>query len=125
MKFSSEDFTTMVRTVAAEKPDYRYNPRSINAVDSTRCFYTPTLRPDGSTSRCLIGEALHRLGISDALMSEHDGDSTSTVHALLTRLGDHTEEVLIWANTVQAAQDWGLTWAEAVEYADHIESLNN
>lgn len=105
-------FQALVKQIAAERPTYRY---MVEGSDS--CTYSPN-HVNGVDSRCIIGEALHRLGIDDEILEEIDnragqeGEDVAAA-AVLPKLG-FSPEVSSWAQQVQTKQDNGMPWGEAV-----------
>lgn len=107
------DFKALVRSIAAERPDYVYNRRD----EWRTCVYGLSVRHDDKESRCIIGETLFRLGFTEEELRKHSEFTPgmgNTADLLLMRLG-FSEHVAVWARKVQSAQDTGETWGKAVE----------
>lgn len=105
-----------VRYLAAENPTYVY-PRSTSKPGWTNgCFYRPGAPGNLTGARCIFGQALTNLGLSDAKLAEHDSDSIRGI------LSHHVSGVSFvqseWCVYVQTEQDAGSTWAAAVRDAD-------
>jgi hypothetical protein len=94
------------------------------------CLYRPgTPNP---VCGCIVGEALAQLGVPDEVLARLDGadpgwEVTSgspvgwTADEALGILGEHltTEAIMSpWVAEVQAGQDRGMTWEDAVTAAD-------
>ena len=102
------DLWAEVKKVAAEQPDYVYQ--------EPLCRY----QIDGKPS-CIIGHALHRLGVSvDTLAMLDGGEQGDGVHAvnlpsyipILVEEGSRSE--LVALGEAQEAQDDRIPWGEAV-----------
>lgn len=102
------DLVDQVRKVAAQYPDFIYTK-----TPGGRCLYGPTKKnPHG----CIMGKALQDLGLP--LPPEGEGISTFLAHAaefLITP--DDQARLLYWLDEVQAAQDSGVSWGQAVSDA--------
>lgn len=111
-------FKALLAKIAAERPTFVYN----NAKGNNKCFYHPTVRPNGIESRCIIGEALFRLGYTDKILQpgSHStlwGSNTPYIpsaYTLLRNLG-FDEDVASHAHFVQDRQDRGVPWGEAID----------
>lgn len=88
------------REVAAERPDYVY-VRS-GASFHGRCTYT---RGDGV--RCVIGEALHRLGMTDDELDLMDNCDESQISGFFM---DDLEDDYYPLQVAQDRQDGGMPW---------------
>ena len=100
MKPKFEDVELEIRRLAREFPDREET-----------CLY---LR--GDSPCCIVGNALHRLGVPLETLRAYDGDAdgypaSDTIEE--RELGENQ-----WINLVQERQDHGSTWARAVECAD-------
>jgi hypothetical protein len=90
-----------VREVASERPEHRYST-------TEGCMYfLQSGAPD-----CIIGHALHRLGVQPHEVKEgdspNDGEADPRIH---------------WLRRVQAEQDAGLKWGDCIELADSEAQL--
>jgi len=104
-------FKTLLSEIVAERPEgYAYNLPVESGDDHPACFYRPTTRHDGTVSRCIIGEALSRLGMTDEELARHEG---TAAYSVLFTLG-FGEDVKEYAHRVQRLQDRGSSWSEAV-----------
>ncbi len=111
-----DEIQRVVRELAIEQPDFIY-PRTRERVG---CFYNLTDFPDDHDSaivcRCVVGEALHRLGVSEpdlTKLSEHGG--WESVRRELELDGTPADD---WIELVQYYQDNLEPWSKAVELAD-------
>ena len=69
--------------------------------------------------RCIVGQALHNLGVSDTFLYKYEGDSAENVVRSATDFPESQRPLIArWAGSVQAAQDCGIAWGRAVEIAD-------
>jgi hypothetical protein len=90
-----------VTEVAAERPDYIY-PKGV--IGDCKYVY----HDDGVTTRCVLGEAFHRLGVSDDLLAEFDDAPDSGILNLFSKY-DPRVGVL---SDAQKRQDEGTPWGE-------------
>lgn len=112
--FDTKEIINQVRALAAERPDFIYP----NA--NKGCFYWQ----DGPS--CLIGQALYRLGASEATLVEYDvrvrePDCDGSIEDVIACYADDftsTHEDASWLNGVQSEQDVGQRWGDAVRHAD-------
>lgn len=116
---TDESFRAAVRQLAAEQPEYVYtrpDPFGYNT-----CVY----QYNGAPS-CLIGQALHRLGVPVESLAAADNGAferkgASTVLAVLAP--GTSADTRAWAQEVQYHQDLGnIPWGEAVRLADELEA---
>lgn len=107
IKTTDEQLISAIEAVAAEDP-YRVYQQD----DEGRCFY---LR-DGAPS-CLIGQALHRLGVSLSTLAREDAIQNSAENVIFKTLSGVSDRALSFASRVQTRQDLGHTWADAVSIA--------
>lgn len=99
--------------------DYKYEPPLADDDGDDVCVYVHNGAPS-----CLVGHALHSLGVSLSDLSTHGDRRLNNVHRLLIELADRgiavssavTEHLF---STVQGAQDSGIPWGEALSTAVH------
>lgn len=103
------EFQTLVRAIAAERPDFRYSTGF-----GQSCYYKLGLCPTGTESRCLIGEALSRLGADEEWLAATDSCPMTSASYVLQKAG-FARDVCHWATIVQDNQDRGLAWGDAVK----------
>lgn len=110
---------TKVREFAALAPEFTYN-----AEFSGGCVYTPDYdNPVG----CLIGAALLDMNLPPEWGDTKDWDDTGSVECLIDWWDSNGFDVTgtmrcrDWLRDVQAAQDGGANWADAVRIADGEE----
>ena len=102
-----QKFIATVREVAAEHPDYVYDPG--------RCAYIVDGKPG-----CLLGQALWRMGIiSPALgrQSHNDEDIVGLLDTIGLNLAIDEKE-MDWVASAQALQDSNESWGDAVRITD-------
>lgn len=119
-----------VQKLAAERPDFRYNP---DPDTPTMCFYSrgPTTDPARATG-CLLGQGLQRLGVPQTylarvdeqeikLPADEDGEEPDddtgigNIWPLLIRLEDEADRAAHDRMcSAQSAQDRGESWGKAV-----------
>lgn len=68
--------------------------------------------------RCIVGQALSNLGVSDETLKEHEGVGAKFLAGRLLEGVKAKESQLLWLESVQAEQDSGETWGEAVQIAN-------
>ena len=108
---TDEDLARAIREVAAEDPNYVYQRPG-----SRVCLYVHwdangTLRPG-----CLIGTALHRLGVPLETLS---GYESKPAHEVLDHVApDVSSHMRRAATRVQRVQDLGATWRQAARLLD-------
>lgn len=115
--FTPEDLQHKVREVAADYPKYVYDIPYGNS-----CMYFHKGDDDNYSCGCIIGHALHRLGVTLEDISEEY--NFVGVWGLLQRhLSDlpldFNDATVQWLSNVQSAQDRGETWSSAVKKADN------
>lgn len=114
------DLVKTVRAVAAEFPNRKYSACDDEGRQLVSCFYGEHRQFDGDPTRCIIGEALHRLGETEhPTWDKH----TPSVYELLTSTPwgfcfDASAPELSWLRSVQQQQDGGTPWGMAVAAAD-------
>lgn len=116
---STEQAMAALEVVVAEAgEDYVYeSPRHMQGGDES-CFYVHR-DPDGSDARpgCLVGTALHRLGVPLGELEKHEGTDAFTMLWHITDLPDRARGAFSGA---QEAQDTGETWGEALRQAKRV-----
>lgn len=125
--------------VEAAGPDYAYvPPLGVDLGDATGCFYAHAYgcRPGPG---CLVGQTLVRLGVAESRLAEIDKSHfVQNAHDLTYRLindgtltiapcvrcenGDNNHQcdadaIVSFLQAIQAHQDGGQTWAEALRLA--------
>lgn len=116
---TAEKLIDTLRAVANEKPDHVYTaPAHMDKNDS--CYYVHTDPEDNQklSPGCLVGAALHRLGVPLEELKRHEGESA---YALLDQLCPGVgHRARCFAGEVQALQDEGTAWGEAILAAEMI-----
>ena len=110
MNVTEQDIINEVRRLAADNPDYIYvNP---NGSEFSQCVYIH----DGKGS-CIVGRALVNNGFDPEKVAQYEG---ATADEMLVVLGikEAIDFGQVWLDRVQALQDNGTPWADAVEEAD-------
>lgn len=103
--------------IAVEGEDfiYKYDDRAIysdGSVGDAACSY---YEADGTPS-CLVGRILHNAGLINPVTFNREGASAGQV---VDSLGGFTPEARAVLNRLQAWQDEGKTWGEALEFASN------
>jgi len=140
MKITIDDVVQEVRKLATEQPDFNYKNQA--GVDNwgMSCSYLAgmtstnykdsTLSESGLTynearqlgmlgNRCIVGQALSKLGVSDETLYEFEGMGADyTVGSITGHSEESVSGKLLWLLEVQNSQDVGNPWGSAVEYVD-------
>lgn len=113
-RFTDEQVFATLREVVAERPEHVYEkPEGWGPDGAIQCFY---VHPDGPG--CLVGQVMHRLGVSLEEMSQHEG-SGPYVFQRAGHISHFAADVL---ETAQSSQDEGDTWGDALSAAErHME----
>ncbi|MEU4709472.1 hypothetical protein AB0G00_23845 [Nocardia salmonicida] len=124
MSITDQTFVAAVRKRAAEAPDFVYpqplvwSSHEQDYVESDDCLY---VEPDPETNElrgsCLLGCGLVDVGV-DPVELVFDNEATGFATALRRLRLNLSPPVVDWADAVQAAQDMGCTWREAITNAD-------
>lgn len=142
MNITLEAIEQEIRKVAREKPDFIYGEQPLN-VGIGDCSYLGSIRKEAFEElqengivdnnlrfseaveknligqRCIVGQALHNLGVSDTFLYDYEGLSAEKVVCAVTDYSVIKRPLLAqWADSVQASQDAGIAWGKAVERAD-------
>lgn len=97
--------------VAGFGEDYKY-PVAHRVPETGSTIPTCVYVHEGEPS-CLVGQILHRHGVSLDMLSQHEFEGAWTVAFQLASADDKARGFLLAAQT---AQDRGQTWGEAVEH---------
>ncbi len=110
---TDKDIVARVRAIAAAQPDRRYKKPVVGG----NCMYV-----HGDKPGCIMGQALHAEGVPLDVLAECEGRSVINViwhlEDWITR--EDLNPWVTWLGYVQASQDSGKTWGEAVQHADHL-----
>lgn len=107
---TDEKIMATLREVVAERPEFIYQKPLASEGNVAVCRYV-----HGDVPGCLVGQVLHRLGVSLGTLSVHEGQPA---HSLADTL-DIGSQAVRWAlNAAQTAQDGGSTWGEALACAE-------
>jgi hypothetical protein len=121
---TNEQFIDAIKAVASESPETVYTPPAHMNTESGRCFYvhTDAENPEDlgkATPGCLIGVALHRVGVPLYVLQEHEGDCASGVISRV--LPGASTDTLSFANIAQGSQDEGKPWGMALSEAENYK----
>lgn len=106
-----------IKEVVAEKPDHVYTTPD-HMKDGAACYYAHTDPEAGDvlTPGCVVGAALHRLGVPLETLREYESMNAWYV---LRHLAPGTTDVgRNFASDVQGNQDDGETWGAALALAE-------
>lgn len=121
MKITDEQLISTLRALAAERPDYVYKAPA--HMTGFKCFYVHTDSSGEPTGPgCIVGAALHRLGVPLEVLAEHEGGPARDVIASLTY--GASWGLMHRVGCVQGLQDTGHCWADAVAHLQAIDSLD-
>lgn len=102
----------LAEAVAEKGADFVYvnrYGRSAGPDNSTTCHYVHDDQPG-----CIVGNVLHRAGVSLYNLSEHEGENAESPVTALFRPEPGVVDLL---REVQSRQDKGASWSEAVRLA--------
>jgi hypothetical protein len=114
--FTAKDVQSEVRAVAAEYPTHVYV-----SARKGECSYFHMGEGTNYSCGCIIGHALHRLGVTP---EDIPNSNFLGVVGLLRRFmpaQDRDEIIMDWLASVQLLQDEGKSWSKAVNKADGIK----
>jgi hypothetical protein len=110
-----------IRKVAESAPDTVYRTTiPDHQYSGSDCFYVHT-DGDGNpvSAGCIIGKALHALGVPLETLREQEG---VTANRVMLNLGIGSADAQDTARDVQISQDHGNTWEYAVRYLPKAEA---
>lgn len=108
-----------IRRIAAESPDYVYEPVvKPNSLGIGTCEYVERSADGKLIGSCIVGRALVNLGVPPEVLTFTD-DFTPTAFGLFED-PDHDGRVaeINWIQRVQGGQDRKMSWGDAVARAD-------
>lgn len=113
------DLDELIKTVVAiaeENPDFVYKDGIEDDEGAIKCFYERNNKPS-----CIIGRALHRLGIHIGILRRMDNaESIDEAHSTgIYEFLDGDEVKILWLETVQREQDNLVPYGACVRSADH------
>ena len=109
-----EEVERELRALAAENPDFKYNPTEKEA---DACYYHRQANSDPKENDgCIFGQAFQRLGVTKETLA------LARYRTAINSLWLYTNESVpdSWGY-VQRAQDSGGTWGEAIKFLDKQE----
>jgi len=114
-----EMIETKLREVAKKNARKVYNPLTNNR---DNCEYYPTRNPvSHRMDRCIFGQTFHELGVTDADLKAGDRNLMGILNDLFgIDLSEEGDDITQWTRlrNVQAAQDDGKSWGEAIKFLD-------
>jgi len=117
--FTVTDVVAKIRSLAAARPEFTYDPPENLPVSGPTCHYVHETNAE-LVGGCIVGKALLSLGVDAVTLHEYDGGTGangSTV--IIETLGEVIDRPsLDWIDSVQNQQDNGKEWQQAVDYAD-------
>ncbi|MEV8056544.1 hypothetical protein AB0P37_08455 [Streptomyces antimycoticus] len=108
---------TALRAVVESSPDHVYSAPVGMSNGNGTCFYVHRTEDGTKTPGCLVGHALHRLGVPLATLEKWEGTSATGVIEGITTLDECASAVQL-ANEAQMAQDTGQCWSESLATAE-------
>lgn len=112
-----------LRSIVAENPNHMYTlpwGGVPNGIDM--CFYVHGYETGNLTTGCIIGHLAHKLGAPLTSMAPYERHSASSlIDGLFSFPHDSTQDVyrlMSFLNNVQAHQDRGDSWGEALRQTD-------
>lgn len=122
-KIKLKDLVAKVNEIAGQRPEFVYtDQRQTSGMFKVRCSY---LGADLSMPRkgeaCIIGQALSALGMDRATLADFEGSLALQIvqgHRVSRGLSKkRADRMSLYLHYVQAAQDQGESWGEAVKIA--------
>jgi hypothetical protein len=110
-----------VMRIASARPEVKYyGVPDENSYNKVRCSNLDGTCTDGSKG-CIVGQGVLAMGIPEAELKKHINSDVDSLSQEL--LGFEPEEYtanpdMSWLQIVQAAQDAGMTWGDAVRKAN-------
>lgn len=148
MAITLETIVQEVRKLARENPKFIYNQqfKLPDTIDAGGCSYLAGMTEESYEyyqqqgnlpgdvtyeeaqqqgligQRCIVGQALSNLGVSDSFLKSYEGVGADyLVGSLTQRVIDVPKpSAQLWLAYVQGLQDKGYPWAEAVKIADEV-----
>lgn len=112
---TDEQFTEAIKALVKESPDKVYaRPEHMEAAPKAACYYVHTSPEDETqlSPGCLIGVALHKVGVPLEELRKYEGQAAwSVLRVLMPHLSADTVN---FAGDIQAWQDQRKTWGEAL-----------
>lgn len=107
---------TVAACVEERGADYQYRVPSADSDMGGSCLYW---HEDEQQPGCIVGLALHKLGVSDEFLRNHEGNTSIGMLKLLTENHEWTFEDYLevdwWLNEIQRRQDDGMRWGDAIK----------
>ncbi|MDT0472772.1 hypothetical protein RM863_11600 [Streptomyces sp. DSM 41014] len=115
---TDDDLKNALKSVALESPSYVYTSPEWMEPGTDRCYYVHHARGDEGmlACGCMVGVALHSLGVPLAALKEWEACSASAV--LMEFFPNASDEVRAAYTTAQIRQDRGLPWGVAIRGLD-------
>lgn len=116
MTITDDQLFEAIRKVATAAPETIYSrtvpDHQVSGPLAVACFYVHT-DTDGNpvSAGCLIGKALHSLGVSLETLAVHE---TEPAQLMLSELNIGSDTARTIARNVQVRQDTGATWGECL-----------
>lgn len=120
MTVTATQVADKVKEIGTREPDMRYHDlyQEITQSDDVVCQYVLNAGPG-----CIVGKALIELGVEIEVLQELDnanhGGGTAAGSIPDTIIERDSFDAMAYIQTVQANQDWGDTWGEAINEEDH------
>jgi hypothetical protein len=113
--------TALIEAVAEKGDDYVYtNPDGESATGAAAsCYYV-----HGDKPGCLVGNALHRLGVPLSALEAHEMRGAYSVAKELIDVTDSSSTFTMLAE-VQDSQDNGAMWGDALAYAGVVTRVGD
>lgn len=136
--FTLQDAVQKIRELAQKQPDFIYTEQpeyqalangTEDMPSAPQCSYVAGAIGATTGQACIVGQALSSLGVPEGILRQYEGDAGGDLVFCLSGIvlspeDESTSESVKahrWINDVQTHQDGGLTWADAVSFADESE----
>lgn len=123
--FTVQDVADEMRAIAAQSPNFVYRAQDPSIQEEDQCSYLGMSRDRHNEGRpCIVGQALQNLGVTRDHLDDVEGRSAFIALTWLLGLNNsHTvtaDRTLNKIGLVQAHQDNGASWGEAIKGLDNV-----
>jgi len=116
---SSQQVIDTVRALVAERPDYVYTGDGEGYVPGeSSCYYVHEQSDGTKVPGCLVGHALHALGVPLDVLEEYEGTSAHAAAEQTLSISDSATRTLSFLSVAQEWQDRGAPWGNALAVAE-------
>lgn len=113
--FTSQQLADKVREVAQDYPDNVYK-----AEHDDSCVYFNIGQDGYYSASCIVGHALHRLGVKLEDIEEFNNGTVNELFEVYMPRVNRDTATDKWLTTVQDYQDFQMPWGQCVKKADSV-----